>query len=259
MLKQRLQLPQWAELLYLLVLKDLKVRYKRSLLGYFWAIANPFAFALVYWITFKFIMRVQIENYSIFIITGLFPWACLNQSISHATGSYTNGVSLVRRVKLPKLILPLSNVLQEMVHFVFAIPVVFFFIVVGGGSIHASGQAWQIPLMLLVQAAFIYPLAVLCALCNVFFRDVQHLVGIFFSLLFFATPIVYSIAMIPGKYLRYFQANPVFSLVECWRGVFVDGIISFSYVAHLLIWAAALSVLAALAYRRLSRKIAERV
>ncbi len=259
MLRQRLQLPQWTELLCLLVVKDLRIRYKRSILGYFWAIANPFMFALVYWIAFKLIMHIQIEDYSVFIITGLFPWTCLNQSISQATGSYTNGVSLVRRVKLPKLILPLSNVLQEMVHFAFAIPVVFFFIFVGGGSIHASEQAWQIPLMLLVQAAFIYPLAVLCALFNVFLRDVQHLVGIFFSLLFFATPIVYSIAMVPGKYLHYFQANPVFSLVECWRGVFIDGVISFSYVAHLLIWAAALSVIAALVYRRLSGKIAELV
>ncbi len=257
MLKQQLQLPQWTELLYLLVIKDLKIRYKRSILGYFWAIANPFAFALVYWIAFKLIMRIQIEDYSVFIITGLFPWTCLNQSVSQATGSYTNGVSLVRRVKLPKLILPLSNVLQEMVHFMLAIPVVFFFIFVDGGSIHVSGQAWQIPFMLLVQTAFIYPLAVLFALFNVFFRDVQYLAGIFFSLLFFATPIVYSIAMVPEKYRYYFQVNPVFSLVECWRGVFIDGGISFSYAAHLLLWAAALSVIAALAYRRLSGKVAE--
>lgn len=259
MLKLRLQLPQWTELLYLLVQKELKIRYKRSVLGYFWAIANPFAFALVYWIAFKFIMRVQMENYSVFILTGMFPWAWLTQAVTQATGSYTNGVSLVRKVKLPKLILPLSNVLQEMAHFALAIPVVFFFIVVSGGVTHASGQIWQIPLLLIIQAAFIYPLAILGALLNVFVRDVQYLVGIVFSLLFFATPMVYPITMVPEKYRPYFEANPVFSLIECWRGVFIDGILSFSHVMYVLLWAAACSTVAALAYRRLSGKIAELV
>ena len=84
MLKQRLQLPQWIELLYLLVIKDLTIRYKRSLLGYFWAIANPFAFALVYWLAFKLIMRISIEDYVIFILSGLFPWAYLSHVVSWA-------------------------------------------------------------------------------------------------------------------------------------------------------------------------------
>lgn len=259
MLEQRLQLPQWTELLYLLVIKDLTIRYKRSLLGYFWAIANPCAFALVYWIAFKLIMRIQIEDYVIFILTGLFPWAYLNHAVSRATGSYAQEASLVRKVKLPKLILPLSNVLQELVHFVFAMPVVFVCIFIDGGTIHASEQVWQIPLMLLVQTLFIYPIAVLCALLNVLVRDVQYLVGIAFSLLFFTTPIVYHVAMVPEKYLHYFQANPAYYLVQCWRGVFISGVISFSYVAHLLLWAAALSAIAALTYRRVSGKVAELV
>jgi lipopolysaccharide transport system permease protein len=257
MLTQRPQLPQWMELLYLLVQKELKLRYKRSVLGYFWAIANPFAFALVYWIAFKFIMRVQMENYSVFILTGMFPWTWLAQTVAQGTGSYTNSISLVRKVKLPKLILPLSNVLQEMAHFVFAIPVVFFFIIVSGGATHVSEQVWQIPLLLIVQTAFIYPLAILGALLNVFVRDTQYLVGICFSLLFFATPMVYPITMVPEKYRAYFEANPIFSLIECWRDVFINGMMSSSYVIHVLSWALAFSVLAALAYRRLSGKIAE--
>src|SRR5512134_722392 len=115
---------QALELLYLLVRKDLKVRYKSSILGYVWALANPFAFAFVYWIAFKYIMRVQMENYSLYLITGIFPWLWLSTGITQATRSYPNNASLVKKVRIPRAVLPLSSVVQEMVHFLFALPVI---------------------------------------------------------------------------------------------------------------------------------------
>ncbi|MBF0120893.1 MAG: ABC transporter permease [Desulfobacterales bacterium] len=259
MLNNSLMLPQWIELLYLLVIKELNIRYKRSILGYFWAIANPFAFAFVYWIAFKFIMRIQMENYSVFLLTGMFPWTWMNQAIIQGTGCYTNNSSLVRRVKLPKLILPLSNVVQEMIHFVFAIPVIFFFIFISGCLTHPLEQIWQIPIMLVIQLMFVYPITILFGLLNVFVRDIQYIVGILFSILFFATPMVYPINMVPEKYRIYSELNPLFPLIESWRGILIDGVISFSYIMNIMIWSAALSIFAALLYRRLSGKIAELV
>src|ERR1700689_2403792 len=209
---------QLIELLYLMVLKELKVRYKRSVLGYLWAIANPFAFALVYWIAFKFIMRVQMENYIVFILTGMFPWGGLTQSTIQGTASFTNNLSLVRRVKLPKLILPLSNVLQEMADFVFAIPIVFFFIIITGEHINSlSSLLWQIPLLLVLEALFVLPLTIIGAVLNVYVRDIQYLVGILFSALFFTTPMVYPLNMVPDGYQKYFKLNPAYWLLDTWR------------------------------------------
>lgn len=248
---------QLTELLYLLVLKELKVRYKRSVLGYLWAIANPFAFALVYWVAFKFIMRVQMENYTVFILTGMFPWGWLSQSTIQGTGSFTNNLSLVRRVKLPKLILPSSNVLQEMAHFVLAIPVVFFFIAVSSERIHVIPLLWQLPLMLLLQAFFVFPLTILGAVLNVYVRDIQYLVGILFSVFFFATPMVYPLSMVPEGYQGYFKLNPAFWLIDSWRIVFAGDILPWQHVACVFGWIAVFSLIAALVYRHLAARIAE--
>jgi lipopolysaccharide transport system permease protein len=250
---------QWAELLYLLVIKELKVRYKRSVIGYAWAIANPILFSLVYWVSFKFIMRVQMENYIVYILMGMFPWGWLSQSVIQGTGSFTNNLSLVRRTSLPKLILPLSNVIQEMVHFIFTIPVVYFFILTTGGCINPLTLLWQIPLMLLLQVAFVFPLTIICAVLNVYVRDIQYLVGILFSIFFFITPMVYPLSMVPLTYQQYFKINPVYWLIDSWRIIFSGGVLPFENLLCLLGSIAVFSMLAWFIYRRLSGRIAELV
>lgn len=246
-----------AELLYLLVLKDLKVRYKSSVLGYLWAIANPFAFALVYWVAFKFIMRVQMENYSVFLIAGMFPWIWLSNGITQATRSYQNNISLIKRVNLNRAILPLSNIMQEMAHFLFALPVIVLFMALGGGHVFYWNWLWQIPLMMAVQLAFIYPVALIFAVANVYVRDIEYLVGIGFSLLFFATPMVYPIEMIPEAYQGYFALNPLHTLIACWRSVLLDGQIEPGLLGYFSLWIISIGVIAFFFYRQRSGRIGE--
>lgn len=250
---------QWVELLYLLVLKELKVRYKRSFFGYLWAIANPFVFALVYCIAFKFIMRVQMENYILFLLTGMFPWAWLSQSVIQGTESFTNNQSLVRRVVLPKFILPLSNVMQEMVHFIFAIPVIWLFFIVNGEHIYFGPMVLQLPMMIIIQVFIAFPLTLMGAIMNVYVRDVQYLIGIFFSVLFFATPMVYPLSMVPADYQFYFTLNPFYWLIDSWRLVFKGEIIPIYHLANLAFYTVILSTLSLYCYRRLTQRIAELV
>ena len=244
------------ELLYLLVQKDLKVRYKSSVLGYLWALANPFAFALVYYIAFKVIMRVQMHNYSVFLLTGMFPWAWLTNSLSQATGSYRKNASLVKKVNLDRAVLPLGNVAHEMVHFCFALPVLGFFIYFTGGSMYAS-WLWQIPLLILLQLAMVYPVGLMLALANVYVHDVEYLVGIGLSMLFFLTPVVYPVTMVPEKYRHYFEWSPLAALIDNWRGVFLDGAINTELFNHCIIVAAIVTVMAIAVYRKASRKLGE--
>ena len=250
---------QWAELLYLLVLKELKVRYKRSVLGYLWAIANPIMFALVYWVAFNFVMRVQMENYIVFILTGMFPWAWLSQSVTQGTGSFTNNLSLVRRVILPKLILPLTNVMQEMVHFMFAVPVLSIIIMITSELIHPLSLLWQVPLMLVLQALFVFPLTVIGAVLNVYAHDIQYLVGILFPAFFFTTPIVYPLSMVPENFQQYFKLNPAYWLIDSWRIVFAGDILPLANLAWMLGSIVGFSMLALWIYHRLASRIAELV
>lgn len=251
----------YADLIYLLVLKDLKVRYKSSLLGYVWAVANPLIFAFVYWIAFKFVMRVQMANYSIFLLTGMFPWIWLSAGVTQATKTYQANTSLVKRVNLNRSILPLSAIASEMVHFLFALPVIVFFLAISGigvgiGTLHLS-WLWQVPLLIVLQLAFMYPLALILAISNVFVRDIEYLVGVMFSALFFATPMVYPLDMVPAEYRAYFAANPLHSLIQGWRSVLLEGTLSGYDFAYCAVCALVFSIGAVAMYRKFSHRLGE--
>jgi len=250
---------QTLELLYLLVKKELKVRYKNKFLGYVWALANPFAFAFVYWIAFKFIMRLEIENYSLYLITGMFPWVWLSASMVAGTRSFVANASLIKKAPLPRAILPLGNVVQEMVHFAFALPVIIAFLWFAGEIRPSAPWIWQVPLLLALQLAFVYPLALGLALANVYVRDIEYLVGIGLSLMFFATPMVYPITMVPEAYRRYFELNPLHGLMQSWRSVFLQSTLDFNHMAYTAACAAVTGVIAWLLYRKLARRVGELV
>lgn len=245
------------ELLYLLVTKDLKVRYKSSLLGYVWALANPFMFALVYWVAFKFVMRVEMENYSIFLIAGMFPWIWLSTGITLATRIFHTNSSLVKKVNLNRAVLPLSAVVGEMVHFLFALPIIFIFLAYTGAQNLHGAWLWQIPVLIVVQLIFVYPLALIFSIANVFIRDVEYLVGVGFSMLFFATPMVYPLSMVPVPYQPYFAANPLHALISAWRGVLLEGTFQVGHAAYCLAFGITCALIAYVVYRKLSYRIGE--
>lgn len=244
------------ELLTILVSKDLKVRYKSNVLGYLWAIANPFAFALVYYIAFKLIMRIEMENYAIFLLSGMFPWMWLSNGLHAATSSLRNNASLIKHVNLPHYILPLSNITQEAIHFFFALPALTLFILLTGGDFYVS-WLWQIPSLIILQTALILPFALMFALSNVFVHDVEHLVGIGLSMLFFLTPIVYPMNMIPENYAFYFELNPLASLIQLWRSVLLQGEFHLSYFILILTTTTITALLAFTFYIKTNKKIGE--
>lgn len=250
-------LGQRLELLYLLVVKELKVRYKSRFFGYLWALANPFAFAFVYWIAFKFIMRVEMENYALYLITGMFPWFWLSAAVVQGTRCYVVNRSLVMKVTLPRAMLPLSNAVQEMAHFAFSLPVIIAFLMFAGGYELDPAWLWQIPVLIALQIAFIYPLALLFALINVYVRDMEYLVNLGFALLFFATPMIYPITMVPEDYRLYFELNPLYALMEAWRSSFLRGTLPWRHAAYIAAFAAIAGVASWLLYRRVAHKIAD--
>ena len=248
---------QLLEFLYLLARMELKARYKGHFLGYVWAVGTTFALAFVFWIAFKVIMRVEMDNYSVYLITGLFPWAWMNVSVISAARSFVANAPLVREMGLAHAILPLSNVMAEMMHFVFALPLIIAWIVVAGGNDATALWLWQVPLMMVLQVAFIYPLALVCALANAYFRDVEQLLGITFLVLFFVTPMVYPISMVPEPLAHYFELNPLHALMQSWRSVFVDEVLNPAEMAYVAAFAAAGGAVAWLLYRRLAPRIGE--
>jgi len=248
---------QRVQFLYLLARMELKARYKGRFLGYIWAAGTTFALAFVFWIAFKVIMRVEMDNYSVYLIAGLFPWAWMNVSVVGAARSFVNNAPMVREMGFAHAVLPLSNVVAEMMHFALALPLIVAWVAFPGGYGITSAWLWQIPVMMVLQVAFVYPLALICALANAYVRDVEYLLGIGFLVLFFATPMVYPISMVPEPLAHYFELNPLHALMQSWRSVFVDRTLNPVDMTYVAAFAVAGGAVAWLLYRRLAPRIGE--
>lgn len=248
---------QLLEFLYLLARMELKARYKGRFLGYVWAVGTTFALAFVFWIAFKVIMRLEMGNYSVYLVAGLFPWAWMNVSVVAAARSFVSNAPMIREIGFTHAILPLSNVVAETMHFALALPLIIAWVIFAGGYDANGSWLWQVPLMMVLQVAFIYPLALACALANAFFRDVEHLLGIAFLVLFFATPMVYPISMVPEPLAHFFELNPLHALMQAWRSVFLEGTLDPLRMIYSAGFAAASGAVAWLLYRRLAPRIGE--
>ena len=246
----------FIDLLFVLLHKDLKVRYKNSILGYFWSIANPLAFAIVFFIAFKIIMKIDMENYALFLIMGLFPWQWISNSLGLAPSIFLSNASIIKKVAFPRNILPLTIVLQDMIHYLLSIPVIVLFMMFENKPCHFS-WLYGIPLLLGIQSVFVYGLTLMLSSINLFFRDLERLVTIALVFSFYFTPIIYPVAMIPAKYQYLILFNPFAHLVISWRSLFMEGTLNWFYSLTSFGYSILVLVLGLLVYKKLSRKFAE--
>lgn len=244
------------DLLLVLTQKEIKVRYKNSWLGYLWSIAHPLAFSLIYFIAFGLFLRVDIPNYTVFLITGLFPWHWLSNSITSSPNVFLSNASLLKKVRFPSHTLVAAMVFNDGFHFLASVPVIVTFL-----FFYHLGPSWTwlagLPLLALAQCLLVYGIALAIASLNLFFRDLERLTSLIVAFLFFLTPIVYSEGMIPQTFRSLLYANPFSPLILGWRNLFLSGrvdwlLLGFGYLHGVL--AASLGFLV---YRRLRWKFAE--
>jgi lipopolysaccharide transport system permease protein len=251
-----MNLRQNVELLLELTKKEIKIRYKNAFLGYLWSLASPLASALVYYFVFKMVMSSRIDNFSLFLISGLFPWQWFANSVILSASVFISNRSLIQKTTLPRTILLLASILNGAVHFLLSVPVIGLFLLMAGKR---PCLIWLVglPALLIPQFLIIFGLSLLVSSINVFFRDLQHLVGVLMNFLFFFTPIVYSETMIPKSIQPFVFLNPMMPIVVAYRNLFLNGTFSVvpwfvSLVTGLLLVAVGYSV-----YSRLKWKFAE--
>jgi ABC-type polysaccharide/polyol phosphate export permease len=221
------ELKQYRYLLRNLVSRDLKARYKNSVLGILWSILNPLFLMIVFTILFSVLANNQIRNYPIFVLTGLIPWNFFSGSLTSGTTSITGNAGLVKKVYFPREMLPVSALLSNLVNFLFAfvVLVVFLYIFDVGLTIHAL---W-VPLILITQLIFTLGLVLLLGSLTVFYRDVLMILEVVMLAWFFLTPVFYSLEMFgstatvlgftfyPAQLLRWI--NPMASIIDGYRTV----------------------------------------
>jgi lipopolysaccharide transport system permease protein len=251
----------WStDLLLTLIQKEMKVRYKSSWLGYVWSVANPLAFAFVYYIAFGVFMRIEVpgHSYALFLVAGTFPWQWLANSVNAGPMTFVANASLIKKVRFPRNALVASTVLNDGLHFLISIPVIALFLFAHG---LAPAWSWMIGIPLLAGAQFLlaYGMALTVASLNLFFRDLERLTAIAMTFLFFFTPIVYPASAVPAPYEAVLRLNPVAPVIRAWQDLFLAGALDPLLLAAAYAYGLLFLLIGWLVYRWLSPGFAELV
>jgi len=215
----------YRELLFTLVVRDLKVRYRNSVLGVLWSLGNPLLMMAVFTLVFTVMTPSNIEKFPIFVLCGLLPWNFFSASVIGSIRSIVDNAPLIRKVYFPREVLPLSVVLSNMVNFLIALSVLFAFIL--AFQMPITPWALLLPVVILVQVLFTCGIALILATVNVFYRDTQVIMEVAMLAWFFLTPIFYPIDILPRNYhlgeitidvWRWmYMLNPMASLIATYR------------------------------------------
>ncbi len=206
---------RYRDLLFGLVATELKVKYRGSLLGFLWSLLNPLAMIAIYTLAFQYILKVGIEHFSIFLIAGLLPWTFFAGSAMASTTSVMSNAGLVKKVYFPREIIPAAVVLFNLIQTLLALAVFLPSLLVLRGDV-----PWTLvfyPAILALFVLFVTGVALGLSALTVTFRDLRHLTEVVLAMLFWITPIVYSITMVPQQLHVIFTLNPMTPFVSAFQ------------------------------------------
>lgn len=218
---QNFRIRQRCDLLRQLVDREMKLLYKRSILGVAWTLINPLLQLAVFAFVFQLVLPVNVPHYASFVFTGLLVWNWFQSSLFQATGVIIGNAPLIRQPGFPVALLPIVTVTTGLVHFALALPALAIFLMIDGISLKAT--LLYLPLLQILQFAFTISLAYGLAALNVTFRDTQHTLGVLLQLLLYLTPIFYDASSVPEAYRHWYELNPMVGIVTAYRDILMKG------------------------------------
>lgn len=202
-----------------LVKRDLRGRYKGSVLGFFWTFLNPLLQLIVYTFVFSIVMRAGIEDYYLFLFVALVPWVFFSSSVDGGAGCVRNQVNLVNKIYFPREVLPIAHVLSQLVNMLLSFLVVIAVLIVSGKGINLAVW-WYLPIVILQETLLAFGFALFFSAVTVFFRDLQYFLTIFLMAWQFLSPVMYSVDMVPDKLKFVFNLNPMSPVISAYRSIF---------------------------------------
>jgi ABC-2 type transport system permease protein len=264
------ELAESRELFVNLTLRELRGKYKRSLLGWTWSLLNPLATMVIFTLVFAYFLKVKpppghpsgIHFFAFFLLSGLLPWNFLSMGLSGSMGALIGNSNLIKKVYFPREVLVASSVASWLVSFLIELGVLAVALLVGRYFV----LPWLGPLVLLIviQTVFVVGVGLLLSVLNVYFRDLEHLIGIVLQIWFYATPIVYPIDTVHSALAGHralftlYTLNPMVRFVSAYRACLYDMRLPGSHdVAYIIVVSVATLALGLFTFARLEPKLAE--
>lgn len=258
------------ELLWNLTLRELRSKYKRSVLGWAWSMLNPIAVMTIYSVVFRVVMRVEPElgdpsglhNYALFLLAGLLPFNFMSNALMQGMGALVNNAALVKKVYFPREVMVVSATASWVVSFFIELAILAVALVIAGAFVLP-----MLPLVLLVvavQATFVLGLGLVLGILTVYFRDLEHLTGLGLQVWFYASPVIYPLAYVTERLdrssalFRLYEANPMVGFVEVYRDLLYHvRMPSGGTVVYLVLVSIATLVAGLLVFNRYADRVAE--
>ncbi|MEX1007001.1 MAG: ABC transporter permease [Acidimicrobiia bacterium] len=258
-----------------LTLRDLRSRYKRTLLGWTWSLLNPLAAVAIYSLVFSFFLKIEppvgdpsgLQSFGLFLLCGLIPWTFFSNGLTMGMGTLIGNGNLIKKVYFPRELLVFSAIASLVVTILIELSVLGVILLLVGNMV----LPW-IPVVLLLVVlltGFVLGIALVLSVCNVYFRDVQHLVAIVLQVLFYTAPIVYPISYVPDEATvlgvtipigDIYRLNPLVTFIGAFRSVLYDlRFPPLGNLAYLVLWTGGLLVFGMWVFGRLDGRLAEEV
>jgi lipopolysaccharide transport system permease protein len=213
---------RYRGLIQTLVVRDLKARYRGSVLGFFWSFFNPLMLLMIYTFVFTKVLvgahPAEMEPYALFMFCGILPWTWFSSSILESSNTLIAGGNLIKKVLFPAEVLPIVTVLANMVHFFLGLPILIAFLIYYQRSISVSEVLW-FPVIVAVQLLLTTALALLFSALTVHFRDLKDLLANLVQFWFFATPIIYPLHIAPADMAWLLNLNPMTHIMRSYQQV----------------------------------------
>ncbi len=211
----------YRELLKTSIKKEVRSKYKNSFLGVVWSFFYPLLQIVVYAVIFSLILKNKQEHYTIFLCCGIIPWTFFSIAVNKSAFVIIENGNIIKKVYFPREIIPISVVTAETINFLISTIIIIGFVIFGGKGI--SKYILSYPVILIAQYLIILAISFIVSSICVYFRDLQHFIGIILQLLFYATPIVYSQNSIPTGFQWILKYNPMTYIINAYRDIFYYG------------------------------------
>lgn len=212
------ELYAYRQMIASLVRKDLRGRYKGSVLGFLWTFINPLLQLLVYTLVFSVIMKNGIEKYYIYLFVGLVPWIFFSTSVTSGSSSIMQSKDMVKKIYFPREVMPIACVTSNFVNMLYSFIVIFAVLIISGVGVNVIALLYLIPIMI-VEYILALGFALLSAGLTVYFRDLEYILGIVTMAWMYVTPVLYDVDIVPEKLMIFLNLNPMTPIIVAYRDI----------------------------------------
>lgn len=251
------ELWDYREMTANLVKRDLKSRYQGSVLGFFWMFLNPLLQLAVYTVVFSTIMKMGIERFYLFMFVAFVPWLFFSTCLSSGTTVIFAQQDVVKKIYFPREVLPLAFTASQFVNMLLSFLVIFAVVAASGVKMNPVALLWLAPVML-IEFVLALGTTLLVSALSVYFRDLEHIMGILSMAWMYLTPVIYPVEMVPEKYVRLLYVNPMTSITVAYRQIlYYADVPDAATLLHAAACAGAVFLLGFAVFHRLKRSFAE--